>query len=117
MTIPMRTAAYARFSRDLQRDTSLEDQIRVCREYAGRQGWTWQDDHIYTDAAISGSSLDGRAGLQAALKAARSDPHPFDVLLVDDSSRVARDLPDALRVLQCLKFEGIRVLYISQNID
>lgn len=114
---PMRTAAYARFSSDLQRDTSLEDQIRSCREYAERQGWTWQDSQIFTDAALTGATIDGRTGLHALLTAAASQPRPFDVLLVDDSSRVARDLADALRVLQRLRFAGVRVIYISQSID
>lgn len=113
----MRTAAYARFSSDLQRDTSLDDQLRVCREEASRQGWTWQEAHVYTDAAISGASLDGRTGLQALLAAATARPRPFDVVLIDDSSRIARDLADALRVLQRLTFAGVRVIYISQSID
>src|SRR6185436_10519242 len=111
------TACYARFSSDLQRQTSLEDQLRSCREYADRQGWTWQDSHIYTDAAISGSSIEGRPGLHALLEAAVTLPLPFDVLLVDDSSRVSRDLADALRIVQRLKFAGVRVIYISQGID
>ena len=38
-------------------------------------------------------------------------------MLVDDSSRVARDIADAIRVMQQLKFFGIRVIYISQGID
>ncbi|HXG70470.1 MAG TPA: recombinase family protein [Gemmatimonadaceae bacterium] len=113
----MRTACYARFSSDLQRQTSLEDQIRGCDEFAGRQAWQWQPEQIYTDAATSGASIDGRTGLQALLTAAAAKRRPFDVLLVDDSSRVARDLPDALRVLQRLKFAGVRVIYITQGID
>src|SRR5436190_22599683 len=113
----MRTAAYARFSSDLQRETSLHDQLRTCREFADRCGWTWRDDHVYTDAAISGVSIEGRAGLQALLTAACADDRPFDVILVDDSSRVSRDLPDALRILQRLKFAGVRVIYITQGID
>lgn len=113
----MRTSCYARFSSDLQRETSLEDQIRGCRDYAERHGWTWQDTQVFTDAAMSGASIEGRANLQALLTAAASNPRPFDVLLVDDSSRVSRDLPDALNVLRCLRFAGVRVLYLSQGID
>jgi DNA invertase Pin-like site-specific DNA recombinase len=101
----------------MQRETSLEDQIRVCREYAERHDWTWQDAEIYADAAVSGASIEGRTGLQSLLTAGASSPRPFDILLVDDSSRVARDLADALRVLQRLKFAGVRVIYISQGID
>jgi DNA invertase Pin-like site-specific DNA recombinase len=51
------------------------------------------------------------------MAAAAQQPRAFDVLLVDDSSRVARDIADAIRVLQTLKFFGIRVVYISQAID
>ena len=104
----MRTACYARYSSDMQRETSIEDQLRSCREYAVQHGWLWQPEHVYTDAAISGASIDGRPGIQALLRAAGVQPRPFDVVLVDDSSRIARDLPDALRVLQRLRFDGVR---------
>jgi site-specific DNA recombinase len=52
----MRAAIYARYSSDLQRDTSLEDQIAVARRYAEAQRWPIVNDHIYTDAGISGAS-------------------------------------------------------------
>jgi DNA invertase Pin-like site-specific DNA recombinase len=51
------------------------------------------------------------------MTAATMRPRPFEVVLVDDSSRIARDIPDAIRVMQRLKFLGIRVIYISQGID
>jgi DNA invertase Pin-like site-specific DNA recombinase len=67
-------------------------------------------------AILSGASLD-RPGIQALLAAAARRPLPFDVLLVDDSSRVSRDLPDAVRFMQQLNFFGVRSLYLSQSID
>jgi DNA invertase Pin-like site-specific DNA recombinase len=112
----LRCACYARFSSDLQRETSLEDQIATARCYAESHNWVILREHIYTDAATSGVSLE-RPGIQALLAAAAQRPLPFDVLLVDDSSRVARDLADAVRILQQLKFFGVRVLYLSQGID
>src|SRR4051794_40966579 len=102
---PMRVACYARFSSDLQRETSIDDQVATARRHAAAQGWIILDDHIYTDAAVSAASLE-RPGIQALLAAAARRPLPFDVLLVDDSSRVARDIADAVRVLQQLKFFG-----------
>src|SRR5260221_190715 len=68
----MTTAAiYARYSSDLQRDASIEDQIRLCKERAKREGW--RVVNCYTDHAISGASLirpgmkmllqDGQAGI------------------------------------------------------
>jgi DNA invertase Pin-like site-specific DNA recombinase len=113
----MRTAIYARYSSDLQRDTSLEDQIAVAKRYAAERKWPVLKDHIYTDAGISGASIQNRPSVQRLLAAAGNQPKPFDVLLVDDSSRIARDIPDAIRVMQQLKFLGIRVIYISQGID
>jgi DNA invertase Pin-like site-specific DNA recombinase len=112
----MRVAVYARFSSDLQRATSIHDQVAAAREYARRQGWVIAEELIFTDVAVSGASLD-RPGIDAVMKAAARRSRPFDVLLVDDSSRISRDLPDAVRLLQELKFAGVRVIYISQNID
>ena len=36
----MKVAIYARYSSDNQRDASIADQMRVCRAFAERQGWT-----------------------------------------------------------------------------
>ena len=55
MAPTMRVALYARYSTDLQRETSLEDQLRVCREFAERQGWQVLPGHVYTDAALTGA--------------------------------------------------------------
>lgn len=35
-----RVALYARYSSDNQRDASIENQLRQCRERAAREGWT-----------------------------------------------------------------------------
>lgn len=112
----MRVAVYARFSSDLQRATSIDDQIATARRYAEAQEWQVLPNQIYTDAALSGASLE-RPGIQALRSAVARRPLPFDVLLVDDSSRVSRDLSDAVRFLQELKFAGVRVIYLSQSID
>ncbi len=44
---PMRYAIYARYSSDLQRQSSLEDQIRKCDEHGKAQGWVPAKDCIY----------------------------------------------------------------------
>jgi DNA invertase Pin-like site-specific DNA recombinase len=36
----MRAVIYARYSTDLQRDASIEDQVRICRQRIDREGWT-----------------------------------------------------------------------------
>jgi hypothetical protein len=50
----MRAVIYARYSSDLQRDASIEDQIRLCRARVEQKGWEYR--HAYTDRAVSGAS-------------------------------------------------------------
>ena len=64
----MRYAIYARYSSDLQRASSLEDQIRKCHEFGRAQSWIAVKDCIYTDEAISGMTTD-RPGLKRMLGA------------------------------------------------
>jgi hypothetical protein len=49
---------YARYSSELQRDASIEDQIRLCRRRIEQEGWEYR--HAYTDRAQSGATLYGR---------------------------------------------------------
>jgi hypothetical protein len=51
----MKVAIYARYSSDNQRDASTTDQMRVCRAFAERQGWTIAQE--YSDHAVSGAML------------------------------------------------------------
>src|ERR1700679_1124582 len=87
--IHKRCAIYARYSSDLQRDSSIEDQIRKCREYATGRGWTIQEQHIRCDRAVSAGSMAGRDGLTALMADAKQKPRPFDYILIDDTSRLA----------------------------
>jgi DNA invertase Pin-like site-specific DNA recombinase len=98
-----RSAVYARYSTDRQSPVSIEDQIRKCREYAKGRGWEVLEDHIYTNEAISAASGE-RPAFKTLLDLAYSGVPPFDVILVDDTSRLARDIADAMRLYQRLKF-------------
>src|SRR5216684_4551644 len=42
-------AINARFSSDLQRPTSTEDQVRRCREFAAHQGWSIVEEFVRFD--------------------------------------------------------------------
>jgi site-specific DNA recombinase len=112
----MRYVIYARYSSDLQRQSSIEDQMRKCHEYGRNQGWIPAIDGTFTDEAISGVSID-RPGLQRMLQAATSPVRQFDVILVDDTSRISRNLSDAVQLFERLKFAGVRVIAVSQGID
>ena len=105
-----RCAIYARYSSDLQREASIEDQVRRCREYAGRQGWTVVEQFVVADKAVSAAALAGRDGLQRLVSAAKLKSRIFDCLLIDDTSRLARDMSDALRTFKTLEFHGVTVV-------
>jgi site-specific DNA recombinase len=111
-----RCAIYARYSSEKQNPLSPDQQIRKCREYAGRNGLHVLTDFIFADEAISGAS-DDRAALQRLLSLAKHQPRQFDVILVDDTSRLSRKLVDALRIFEQLQFAGVRVIFVAQGID
>ena len=107
-----RIATYARFSSDKQRDASIEDQTRNCRTHAKRHDW--EVELHFEDRAISGASKD-RPGFQAMLKAARDGK--FDVLLVDDLSRFSRDDIETKTIIRRFKYQGLRIIGVSDGYD
>jgi site-specific DNA recombinase len=112
----MRCSIYARYSSDRQKATSIDDQIRKCRQYAASKNWQVLDDYIFADEAVSGSRSD-REGFNRMLKAANRKPLAFDCLLVDDTSRFARDLPYALTKTDLLDFYGVEIQFVAQGIN
>ena len=83
----MRCAIYARYSSDLQRESSIEDQIRKCREFAERRGWPVSEEYVRSDSAVSGATLGPRPALSELLALVSRKPRPFDRILIDDTSR------------------------------
>ena len=74
----MRVAIYARYSSDLQRETSLDDQVAMATRYATERTWIILKDHIYSDAGISGASMEKRPGIQRMLaEAAQGSRSPL----------------------------------------
>src|SRR5882672_10596642 len=112
----LRCAAYLRISTSMQNPLSPDDQLRKCREFAAREGWDVIESEVYADEALSGVGAD-RPALTRMMEAAVSVPRPFDVVLIDDSSRLSRSLSDAIRIFERLSFAGVRVIAESQGID
>jgi DNA invertase Pin-like site-specific DNA recombinase len=102
-------AIYARYSTDRQDSRSIEDQIRRCRAYAETHGYSVVA--VYHDAAESGAHLE-REGLQLLLADARKAKRcPFRVVLVDDLSRLSRDLGNTWAlVFHHLGATGVKVI-------
>lgn len=102
---------YARFSSDLQRDASIEDQFRLCREFAVREGYVVQEN--YSDAGISGASIVLRPDLIRLMADARA--RMFDALIVEAIDRLSRNQRDIADIFQNLAFAGIPILSVSEG--
>ncbi|MBL9015585.1 MAG: recombinase family protein [Myxococcales bacterium] len=90
-------AIYARYSTDKQDARSIDDQLRRCREYAERNGYEVVAE--FTDAATSGAHTE-RANLRRMLDVATATKRPpFKAVIVDDLSRLSRDLGDTWRII------------------
>src|ERR1039458_7517370 len=108
----MKVAIYSRFSTDKQTESSIADQVRVCTEYAQRQGWTITQR--FEAQAISGATVGGRPGCVALLEAAHA--RTFDVLLVADTTRLARS-QELAPMIDRLRFRGVRVIAVQDSFD
>ena len=109
-------AIYARMSSDRQNPLSPADQIRKCKEFADEMGWEILPNRIFIDDAMSGVGSD-RPAFQRLLALALSPQRDFDLLLVDDTSRLSRSQPEVMSTVDKLVFIGVRVVFISQGID
>ena len=110
----MRASIYARYSSENQREESIDDQIASCRRAAAARGWVVLEDHVYADAAHSGASHDRPALLQL-LEAAKRQL--FDVLFVDDLSRLSRSNLYLLVTLADLDYAGVRLVSVADSLD
>jgi DNA invertase Pin-like site-specific DNA recombinase len=112
--LTLRAAVYARYSSENQRPESIDDQISSCNRLAAKRGFTVDESLVFSDEATSGARTDrkGLASLLAAGSARR-----FDVVLVDDLSRLARDNYLMLSLMAELHFNGVRVISVADGLD
>ena len=106
-----RVALYARYSSDNQRDASIEDQFRICREQAKREGWNIVG--AYKDAGISGSSMILRPGIQMLLQDAQAGQ--FDIVLAEALDRISRDQADVATLFKHLKFADVPIITLAEG--
>jgi len=109
----MRAAVYSRYSSDLQRPASIEDQVRQCRAEIARRGW--EEAAVYSDSEIPGMVSQGRPGYQRLLRAAKA--HEFDVIVTDEVSRLARRSSEMVSLNERLRFWGIGLVGLLDGMD
>jgi site-specific DNA recombinase len=106
----MRAAIYARYSSDNQHDASIEDQIRLCRERAEKEGWEIVGQ--YKDHAISGSSM-LRSGIQRLIEDALAGR--IDVVLAEALYRLSRDQADIAAFYKRMRFADVEIITLSEG--
>lgn len=109
-------AIYARYSTDEQRPTSIEDQVRRCRETAAKEKLTVEDRLVFSDSAISGTAKGRtkRVSYQRLMDAIESKL--VDIVFIDDVSRAARDMLEGAKIMALVDSIGLRVV-TSDGID
>jgi hypothetical protein len=88
----------------MQREASIDDQVRSCRDYAARQGLTVVE--TYSDRAVSGASL-MRSGIQKLLGDGRNGV--FDVVISEGLDRLNRNQADIAQIYQTLGFSEVMI--------
>ena len=106
----MKVAIYARYSSENQREASIADQFRICREFARRQGWTIAKE--YSDRAVSGATL-LRPGFQAMMASALRKE--VDVVLAESLDRFSRDQEDTAGLFKRLTFAGVSIVTLAEG--
>ncbi|HWL48008.1 MAG TPA: recombinase family protein, partial [Sphingomonadaceae bacterium] len=103
-----RAAIYARYSSDRQSETSAEDQARLCRARADKEGWNVVD--VFADLALSGATRN-RPGLNALLDRLGD----LDLVLAEALDRISRDQEDIAAIYKRLRFAGVRLVTLSEG--
>lgn len=105
----MKTAViYARFSCSKQREASIEDQLRICKEWCAREGYVVVSE--YCDFAMSGRT-DERPQFQEMIHNAGES----QIVLVYMMDRFSRDVYDAPIYKKKLREKGVKVVSATET--
>ena len=103
-------AAYARYSTDEQKATSIEDQIRKCQQIAEREGLTLEERLVFSDSAITGTAKGTAKRVQYQRLHDAVEARECDVLITDEISPLTRDIAEGARWVGIVDQTGLRVI-------
>lgn len=121
-----RVGVYARFSSDNQSPVSADDQVRRIQYRVENDQVVFikfpltdyrlqiLDDCIFKDEAVSGKTA-SRFGYECLLSGIRQ--RKFDAVIVDDLSRLTRDLGTQVNLHKLLKFNNIELISICDGVS
>ncbi|MCG8492532.1 MAG: recombinase family protein [Sneathiellales bacterium] len=90
---------------DIQREASIEDQLRLCTIRAEQEGF--QIYNSYADYGVSGAPL-MRSGIQSLLEDACNGQ--IDVIITESIDRLSRDQEDIAHLYKRMPFNGIQII-------
>jgi len=111
-----RGAFYARYSNPRQRRASIKDQFRNCQEAADEKRWLVLPEYHRADEAKTGVTLEGRKGIQELLALANQKPRPFDIILIDDTSRLGRNVGDVCKLVDKFDYAGVKLYFVTDEL-
>ncbi len=104
---------YARYSTDNQNESSIEAQIRACREYAAKNGY--EILRQYVDEAKSGTDTENRE--QFKQMHLDSQTGEFSKVIVFSLDRFSRNLRNYLNDAYYLKQNGVTLRSVTEQVD
>lgn len=108
----MRVAIYVRVSTHRQAQAqTIEQQIERLRAHIKAQGWLLEPEHVYRDDGYSGAKLN-RPGLDSLRD--RAALAEFDLVLITEPDRLARNYVHQMLVMEELERRGIRVEFLDR---
>jgi len=114
----IRCAIYARYSSHEQDGIStIESQLRECREYARKHGLTIVEDAIYVDRALEATTTEIRDSFKSMIAAAQRTPRAFGRVLVWKYARIFRNRQESVAYKGLLRRRGIEVTSVTEPID
>jgi DNA invertase Pin-like site-specific DNA recombinase len=116
---PIRCAIYARTATttSAEIDAGIVEQIDRCREAAKKNGWVVAEDFVRIDRGQSGTSMQGRNGLNELIALAATKPRPFDKLICASTDRVARNWTIVSTIIDTLTYNGVSLHFASHGLD
>ncbi len=106
----MNVVAYCRVSTDKEDQlNSLEAQKKFFEEYTNKNGYKLLK--IYSDEGISGTKIKKRESFQKLMEDAKKGL--FNIVIVKDISRFARNTVDFLQSIRQLKALGIETIFLT----
>lgn len=113
----IRVAVYARVSTEHEEQIeALKNQIQWYKDLiSAHPNWIFdEDEHLYVDEGISGTSEKHRKSFERMKKDAFNTE--FDIVITREVCRFARNVEDTFRVTRELREKGVGVYFVSDDI-